>query len=103
MVHPSYVEGIPQSVMGGMAGALPVVASNVGGLAEIIDHGRTGLLIKENDVDGFSEAVMGLLPDPPRPKALGPAAPAAISPDLSPEPPWPPLPPPFPLIPDSPL
>jgi glycosyltransferase involved in cell wall biosynthesis len=85
MVHPSHVEGISQSVMGGMAAALPVVASNVGGLAEIIDHGRTGLLIEENDVDGFSEAVMGLLADPPRARAMGLAARGAIERELSTE------------------
>jgi glycosyltransferase involved in cell wall biosynthesis len=83
MVHPSHVEGIPQSVMGGMAAGLPIVASDVGGLSEVITHGRTGLLVKPNDVEGFSRAVMELIADPPRTRALGLAARQAIERELS--------------------
>ena len=85
MVHPSHVEGIPQSIMAGMAAALPIVASDVGGISEVIAHGRTGTLVKENDVDGFSRAVMGLIADPPHARALGRAARHAIEHELSTE------------------
>ena len=83
MVHPSHVEGIPQSIMAGMAAGLPIVASDVGGIAEVIDHGRTGLLVKENDVEGFSRAVIQLIADPSRARALGLAARHAIEHELS--------------------
>jgi glycosyltransferase involved in cell wall biosynthesis len=85
MVHPSHVEGIPQSIMAGMAAGLPIVASDVGGVAEVIQHGRTGMLVKENDVDGFTHAVLELLASPARACALGAAARLAIENELSTE------------------
>ncbi len=83
MLHPSHVEGIPQSIMGGMAAGLPIVASDVGGIAEIIWHGRTGMLVKENDLDGFAQTVIELIECPPRARALGVAARNAIEKELS--------------------
>lgn len=83
MVHPSHVEGIPQSLMAGMAAGLPIVASDVGGVKEVIWHGRTGLLVKENDVEGFAENVMELLSDSGRAQQLGKAARRAIENELS--------------------
>jgi len=85
MVHPSHVEGIPQSIMGGMAAGLPIIASNVGGMAEVIRHGRTGMLVEENDVDGFTRTLLDLLADRPRAQALGEAARRAIETELSTE------------------
>lgn len=85
MVHPSHVEGIPQSLMGGMAAAMPIVASDVGGVSEVIEHGRTGMLVEENDVEGFAQTVMELIEDPPRARALGVAAREAIERELSTE------------------
>lgn len=85
MVHPSHVEGIPQSLMGGMAAGLPIVASNVGGVAEIIWHGQTGMLVNENDVEGFARTVIELVANPPRARALGRAAREAIENELSTE------------------
>lgn len=85
MVHPSHVEGIPQSIMGGMAAGLPVVASDVGGVAEVIEHDRTGMLVPENDVDGFARTVIDLLAQPGRMKQLGRTARHAIETELSTE------------------
>src|SRR5262249_26860786 len=70
MVHPSHTEGIPQSLMGGMAAALPIVASDVGGVSEVIQHERTGMLVSENDVEGFARAVIGLIDDPRKARGL---------------------------------
>ena len=85
MVHPSHVEGIPQSIMGGMAAGLPIIASNVGGMAEVIRHGDTGMLVDENDVESFTQTVMDLIEDRPRARALGVAARKAIEGELSTE------------------
>jgi glycosyltransferase involved in cell wall biosynthesis len=74
MVHPSHVEGIPQSLMGAMAAGLTIVASDVGGVSEVIAHKRTGLLVKENDVEGFAQAVIGLIEEPQRRSTLAAAA-----------------------------
>lgn len=83
MVHPSHVEGIPQAVMGGMAAALPIVASDVGGMSEVIVHGRTGMLVRENDVAGFARTVIDLIADRERARTLGRAARHAIEHELS--------------------
>jgi glycosyltransferase involved in cell wall biosynthesis len=83
MVHPSRVEGIPQSIMGGMAAALPIVASDVGGVAEVITHMQSGVLVRANDVGGFARAVIDLLDDPQRARALGRAARRAIEDEFS--------------------
>jgi glycosyltransferase involved in cell wall biosynthesis len=85
MLHPSHVEGIPQSIMAGMAAGLPIVASDVGGVAEVIAHGKTGLLVKENDVEGFSKVVLQLLENRDYARALGKAARSRIENELSTE------------------
>jgi glycosyltransferase involved in cell wall biosynthesis len=85
MVHPSHVEGIPQSIMAGMAAGLPIVASNVGGVSEVILHGKTGLIVPENDVDGFTRSVLTLLDDPEYARTLASAAARAIETELSTE------------------
>jgi glycosyltransferase involved in cell wall biosynthesis len=43
-VHPSFAEGIPMATLSGMAAALPIVASSVGGIPEVLRHEVTGLL-----------------------------------------------------------
>lgn len=44
-----------------MAAGLPVIASDVAGLSEVVAHGRTGLLVPPQDVRGFAEAMKRLL------------------------------------------
>ena len=74
MVHPSHVEGMPLAIMGGAAAGLPIVASAIGDVPEILDNGRAGCLIQENDVKGFAAQVMVLLEDPEQARKLGIAA-----------------------------
>jgi glycosyltransferase involved in cell wall biosynthesis len=78
MVHPSHVEGVPLAIMGGMAAGLPIVASNVGGIGELIVHGRTGLLVRENDEVAFAQRICDVLADPARARAMGEAARTAV-------------------------
>jgi glycosyltransferase involved in cell wall biosynthesis len=83
MVHPSHIEGMPLAVLEGMAAGLPIVASAVSGIPEIIEHGRTGMLAADNDVAGFSKCILDLLGDRPRARTLGSAARERIRTDLS--------------------
>jgi len=46
-----------------MWAGVPVVAANVGGLSEVIEHGESGLLVEGRDPDAFAEAVRRLLGD----------------------------------------
>jgi glycosyltransferase involved in cell wall biosynthesis len=53
-------EGIPLTLIEGMAAGLPVVATNVGGVAEVVDRGTTGLLTPPGDDAALAEAVLRL-------------------------------------------
>jgi glycosyltransferase involved in cell wall biosynthesis len=54
-------EGLPYALLeAGMAG-LPVIATNVGGIPEVIDSGDTGLLVLPNDIAGLSRAMKEVL------------------------------------------
>jgi len=55
--HPSYSEGLGTSVMEAASIGLPIIATDVGGTREIIEHGETGLLIKAREPRQIAEAV----------------------------------------------
>ena len=61
---PSAQESFGLAALEAMACEVPVVASNVGGLPEVIDHGRTGFLHPLRDLDGMSRSAAALLTDP---------------------------------------
>lgn len=57
VVMPSRWEGIGLVVMEGMAAGRPVVASNVGGIPELIEHGKTGILVQPENPHALAEAL----------------------------------------------
>jgi glycosyltransferase involved in cell wall biosynthesis len=63
-VQPSRTEGVPLAVAEAMASGLPVVATAVGGVPELLDRGRAGVLVPPNDVEALASAIKGLLDDP---------------------------------------
>jgi sugar transferase (PEP-CTERM/EpsH1 system associated) len=72
-VLPSLVEGISNTILEAMASGLPVVATNVGGNAELVDDGRTGMLVPAGDVDALAGAIVRYA-DAPVARAAGDAA-----------------------------
>lgn len=70
-VSSSLSEQMPLSIMEAMARGLPVVASRVGGVPEIVDDGVTGLLFDSGDEIAACEHLAGLWHDPARRFALG--------------------------------
>jgi N-acetyl-alpha-D-glucosaminyl L-malate synthase BshA len=60
---PSDQESFGLAALEAMACEVPVVASRVGGLPEVIDHGRTGFLYPPADLDGMADSAVALLTD----------------------------------------
>jgi len=60
---PSLQESFGLAALEAMACGVPVVASRVGGLGEVIEHGRTGFLHELNDLDGMAASGVSLLTD----------------------------------------
>jgi glycosyltransferase involved in cell wall biosynthesis len=64
-VLPSYREAQGLSILEAMALSRPVVASNVGGIPEMIENGETGLLVPPHDSEALGNAIARLLTDHP--------------------------------------
>ena len=72
VVHAS-TKGEPfgQVIIEGMAAGKPVVATNGGGVPEIVQDGRTGILVAMGDVEAMAEAICLILSDPARARSMG--------------------------------
>ncbi|MFQ5669633.1 MAG: glycosyltransferase [Acidobacteriota bacterium] len=70
----SRAEGCSNALLEAMAAGLPVVATRVGGNAEAVIHGVTGLLVPPGDGEALGEAIGSLLADPVRAAAMSAAA-----------------------------
>ncbi len=78
LVVSSRNEGTPVSAIEAMAAGCPVVATRVGGLPDLIDDGRTGILVAPGDATALSEAIFGVLTDQKRKSSLCEAARACV-------------------------
>ena len=70
-VLPTLLDALPTVLIEAMAAGKPIVATDVGGVPEIIDHGRNGLLIPPAQPDELAQACVQLLQDSGRSKAMG--------------------------------
>ena len=75
---PSAQESFGLAALEAMACQVPVVASRVGGLPEVIEHGATGFLHDPDDLDGMAASGTALLTDPQRHRAVAAAGLAAV-------------------------
>lgn len=62
-VFPSLNEGMGRVLVEAMAVGKPIVASNVGGIPDLVKDGQNGLLVKSRDINGLAHAVKRLLDD----------------------------------------
>jgi glycosyltransferase involved in cell wall biosynthesis len=73
-VLPSFVEGMPMALLEAMSFGLPVIATPVGGVPEILTHGHDGLLVPPGDIAALAAAIARLTSDPELRQRLGRAA-----------------------------
>ena len=71
---PSRSEGMPQSLLEACAAGVPVIAARVGGIPEVIEHERTGLLVETGDAKALADGLLQLLGSPERSRILSEAA-----------------------------
>jgi glycosyltransferase involved in cell wall biosynthesis len=69
-VLPSRGENLPVSILEAMALAVPVIASRVGGVPELLDEGRAGVLVPPEDPAALAEAITELVRNPDRRMAI---------------------------------
>jgi glycosyltransferase involved in cell wall biosynthesis len=73
IVHPATMEGLGVSLLQAAAAGIPIVATRVGGIPEVVHDGVNGLLVPPNDALALTSAVILLLGDPNRTSAMGQA------------------------------
>lgn len=77
-IFPSRTEAFPNSVMEAMAAGLPVIASGVGGILELVEDGVSGLLVPIDEPGCLAQAIANLAGDPVKAAAMGVAAGEAV-------------------------
>jgi glycosyltransferase involved in cell wall biosynthesis len=73
-VLPSYREGFPRAAMEAAACGVPVVATDIRGCRQVVDHGTTGLLVPARDGAALAGALEALARDPARRRAMSEAS-----------------------------
>ncbi len=72
-VLPSLAEGISNTILEAMATGLPVVATAVGGNADLVADGESGVIVPAADVQALAAALVKMAEDPARARAMGAA------------------------------
>lgn len=60
-VLPSFAEGVPVVLMEAMASGVPVIATQIAGIPELVEHGKSGLLVPPGDSGALTDAIENLM------------------------------------------
>lgn len=71
VVIPSEHEGLPRVALEAMAMKVPLIATRVGGIPEVVVHDQTGLLVLPGDTEGLARALCELIESPSKRHAMG--------------------------------
>jgi glycosyltransferase involved in cell wall biosynthesis len=82
-VLPSYHEGLPLALLEAMSTGLPVIVSNIGGMAEIVEEGSNGFFVLPKDVDSLEEKINWCLDNPLKLRNIGENARKSVIKDYS--------------------
>ncbi len=85
LVHAARWEGFGLVLLEAMRAALPIVATRVGGIPEVVAEGQTALLVDPEAPEPFAHAILALLADPARALTLGRAGRTRLVTEFSPE------------------
>jgi len=78
LAMPSLKEGLGVAALEAMASALPVIATDVGGLREAVEHERTGIIVPPANPEAIASAIVRLAEAPGRGERMGAAARARV-------------------------
>lgn len=82
LVLPSFAEGLPVVYMEALASRIPVVASRVAGVQELVEDGVTGFTVPPGDVASLADRIARLMSDPALSLAMGKAGRIAVERDF---------------------
>ncbi len=71
VVLSSLNEGLPVAVIEGMAAAKPIVATRVGGVAELLDEGKSGVIVSPSNPEDLARGIIQMLDDPDMGRIMG--------------------------------
>lgn len=71
LLLPSYHEGLPMSILEGMAAGEAIISTPIGGIPEAVHDGENGILVQPGDVEGLYRAISTLLLDREKAEAMG--------------------------------
>lgn len=71
LAYPTKADNCPLTVLEALGCGLPVVATRIGGIPEIVEHGKTGLIVEPNDVKGLEKSLRYILENSKEAKKMG--------------------------------
>lgn len=71
LVLPSYSEGFPNSILEAFSYGKPVVATNVGGIPDLVENSKSGVLVQKGDVLALADAMDQFITNPIRTSEMG--------------------------------
>ena len=83
LVLPSFAEGVPVVLMEAMAAGLPVIATRIAGIPELVQDGVSGVLVPPGDANALAMAILAALSDPAQKTAMGAAGRAKVMRDFN--------------------